>query len=349
MMRGTNISGRIVRMRLLSQQLAAPQHDSVQGLVRWMGMVQAQEYRMMRWAVGMRVRRPSLRAFREAYDCGQIVRTHLFRTTWQLVASEDVRWMLPLCADRNRQALVGFLAGRGHSLTERQFLHFNDTVADILSSTTSMRRDELVERLASRGIVGDAHTLSICMRRAEIDGLVCSGVLDGRQNTYALLDSRVPHAASLSREEAIARLARRYFQSHSPATLDDFVWWCNLPARDCRAAVADISGQLDSIVHEGACYYVWHDCRTRGGNGQVCLLPSYDEYLLGYKSRHLVLRDEYRSRAYSSNGIFRPVILHHGHVVGNWHPRESEPAFFTEQDKVDVQRAWQAYHAFLEC
>ena len=348
MRRDKDIAERIVRMRLLSQQLRAPQFARPAEVVRWMGMVQAQEYRMMRWAVAMRTRRPSLAAFTKAYNEGRIIRTHLFRTTWQLVACEDVRWMLPLCADRNRQALTGFLANYSRRLTERQFLHFNDVLADVLSSSATMGRNELVEHLASRGIEDDAHTLSIYMRRAEIDGVVCSGHIDPRQNTYALLDARVAPAPQLALDEAVALLAHRYFLSHAPATLGDFIWWTNLPASDCRRAVQDIASELAVVCLDGIDYYIHQNCRTRGGKADVCLLPSYDEYLLGYKSRHLVLRDEYRHRAFTNNGIFRPVILAAGHVVGNWHPKETVPTFFTEQDEVDTRCAYQAYRDFLE-
>ena len=90
----------ISHIRLLNQQLVSSRFTDVHDLVAWMGMVQAQEYKMMRWAVGMRLREPSMRAFREAYDAGSIVRSHLFRCTWQLVAAKDYRWMLSLCADK---------------------------------------------------------------------------------------------------------------------------------------------------------------------------------------------------------------------------------------------------------
>ena len=42
----------------------------------------------------------------------------------------------------------------------------------------------------------------------------------------------VPLMKELSREEALARLATLYFQSHSPATLSDFVWWSGLAATE---------------------------------------------------------------------------------------------------------------------
>ena len=74
-----------------------------------MGAMQAQEYRMMRWAVEMRTKRPSVKAFEKAYNEGQIVRVHLFRTTWQLVTGEDLGWMLELCRDKALRGLAGWM------------------------------------------------------------------------------------------------------------------------------------------------------------------------------------------------------------------------------------------------
>jgi hypothetical protein len=68
-----------ISQRLLNQQLICPQFTTPHDVVAWMGAMQAQEYKMMRWAVGMRTRRPSARAFEQDYNSGRIVRAHLFR------------------------------------------------------------------------------------------------------------------------------------------------------------------------------------------------------------------------------------------------------------------------------
>ena len=54
-----------ITIRLLSQQLFAPQYSDPAEVVSYMGAMQAQEYRMMRWAVEMRTRRPSHKAFKK--------------------------------------------------------------------------------------------------------------------------------------------------------------------------------------------------------------------------------------------------------------------------------------------
>ena len=93
---------------LLNQQLIAPQFSKPEEVVSHFGAMQAQEYRMMRWAMEMRTRRPSEKAFTKAFNEGKIVRIHLLRGTWQLVSAEDYWWMLDLCATKAKQVINGW-------------------------------------------------------------------------------------------------------------------------------------------------------------------------------------------------------------------------------------------------
>lgn len=336
----------IPNIRLLNQQLVAPQFSEVHDMVSWMGMLQAQEYRMMRWAVGTRLKRPSMKAVEAAYDAGKIIRTHLFRCTWQLVAAEDLRWMLQLCADKNRSTINGYAAYYGRTISEKEYDHANNLIHQVLTGHTSMTKKELLSHLAEYGFTEDTRLISIFLRRAEADGVICSGKLDRRENTYSLVDERVPGSSDLTRKEAVIRLAQKYFRGHSPATLEDFVWWSNLNIGECRIAMNTIRGELLEERYEGSTYYIHQDCRIRGGCPRTILLPPYDEYLIGYKSRQHVIEEEYRDKAYSRNGIFYPVIVHDGKIIGNWHPSK-EATFFKEEYKVDIGDAIAKHRAFL--
>ena len=39
---------------------------------------------------------------------------------------------------------------------------------------------------------------------------------------------------------------------------------------------------------------------------------------IGYKDRTDVLPKEYYSKAFTNNGLFYPIVLHEGQVIGNW-------------------------------
>lgn len=196
----------ISNIRLLNQQLVNPQMSDIHELVAWMGMLQAQEYTMMRWAVGIRLKRPSMSSFRKAFDSGQVVRTHLFRCTWQLVAAEDLRWMLKLCADKNKKAIRYY----GQGISEKDFEHACDLICQVLSEHQSMTKEAIIASLRELGLSGDAYTMTKYLQMAEAEGLICSGHLDDNQNTYALIDGRIPSANEPSHEESVILLARKY-------------------------------------------------------------------------------------------------------------------------------------------
>ena len=308
-----------VSRRLLNQQLICPQFITPHDVVAWMGAMQAQEYKMMRWAVGMRTKRPSAKAFEQDYNRGSIVRVHLFRTTWQLIAGEDWRWMLDLCRDNALRGMAGWMHSNGVDIPKAEQEAIQSIFADYLSSHRTALKADLAAALMDSGITMEDHRLSYHIRLAEYSGLFCSGDLHPQKPTYALAADKLPKVASLSKEDALARLARTYFRSHGPATLEDFVWWSGLNTGDCRKGVNAILDELIEERWKGLSLLCHQDCRTRGfRSGTITLLPPYDEYLIGYKSRHVAVHPDHMNRAHSGNGIFWPVILQDGEAVGNW-------------------------------
>ena len=308
-----------VSARLLGQQLICPQFTSPSDVVEWMGAMQAQDYRMMRWAVAMRTRKPSARAFEKDFNEGRIIRAHLFRTTWQLVAGEDLGWMLELCREPAMRGLHGWMKTNQVSIPQKE----QDTVRQIFADTLSGKRIALkadfAHAVADRGITMTDQRLSYHIRLAEYAGLLCSGDLFPLKNSYALVSDRLPHTKHLPREEALALLSRKYFRSHGPASLEDFAWWCGLGINDCRQGMASLGPELVRERWKGIDLFLHRDGRTRGfRSGRVHLLPPYDEYLIGYKSRHVSLHPDHSHRAHNNRGIFWPVVLQDGEVVGNW-------------------------------
>ncbi len=308
-----------VSARLLSQQLICPQFTAPHDVVEWMGAMQAQEYRLMRWAVEMRTRRPSAKAFEKAYDEGKIVRGHLFRTTWQLVAGEDWCWMLELCRTSALRGLAGWMKSNGVHIPQAE----QDTIQQIFSDYLERHRialkPDFVAALAEKGIAMDDHRLSYHIRLGEYSGLLCSGDLFPMKHSYALVKDKLPVQRLLPKEEALALLARKYFRSHGPATLEDFVWWSGLNSSECKIGIEAQQTELIQEHWKGLTFFRHRDSRTRGfRSGTVTLLPSYDEYLIGYKSRHVAVHPDHAHHAHNQRGIFWPVVLLDGEVIGNW-------------------------------
>ena len=341
-----------VAIRLLNQQLIAPQFSDPAEVVAHMGAMQAQEYRMMRWAVAMRTCKPSARAFQVAFDSGRIIRLHLMRGTWQLVAAEDYWPFILLCAPRAIAVTKGWMHSNKIYISDEEVESIRDIIVQTAADHGNAVKEDFVAALASKDIKMDDHRLSYHIRMAEISGTICSGDLLTMKATYALTASKVPSPSKIDRDEALMSFTRKYFQSRQPATLEDFVWWSGLKIGDCRRGIALLGGAIHMEKYKGREFYLTDDCRTRGfRKDRYLLIPPYDEYLIAYKSRDIVLTPEHRHRAHNNSGIFQPIITHDGIVSGNWSPFKStcEPQFFLgDHDETAVQEAWSTYQRFSE-
>ena len=308
-----------VSARLLNQQLVSPCYRSPYELVAWMGALQAQDYRMMRWAVGMRTRKPSEKAFERDFNAGKVIRTHLFRTTWQLIAGEDLGWMLALCRQSAMRGLHSWMKTNGVFIPEAEQEQVQQVFADFLSKRRFALKADFAAALLERGMGMNDQRLSYHIRLAEYTGQLCSGDLTPLKPTYALVADKLPDTRFLPREEALAQLARKYFRSHGPATLEDFAWWSGLGLTACKSGMDSLGAELVRARWKGLDLFLHQDSRTRGfRSGCVHLLPPYDEYLIGYKSRHVSLHPDHSHHAHNNSGIFWPVVLQDGEVIGNW-------------------------------
>ena len=206
------------------------------------------------------------------------------RPTWHLVAAEDIRWMLKLSARRIRSANESLAKGRQLELTEQLHYRCDRLLEKNAGGNRNLTKQQIGEELNRQGIAADTPRLTRLLMRAETEAVVCSGPFSGGKQTYALLEERVPPVPELHPDEALAKLATAYFRSHSPASLQDFVWWSGLSVTEARHSVgligrsltAERFGQRELFVHES--------CRAAETSGvPLYLLPAYDEYLIGYK------------------------------------------------------------------
>ena len=339
-----------IALRLLNQQLVAPQFDDSAKVVSHMGAMQAQEYRMMRWAVAMRTSKPSTKAFKVAYDSGRIIRLHLMRGTWQLVAAEDYWLMLELCSSKAISVTKGWMSSNKISIPEEELMQIREILVQTTAIKRSVTKEDFVQALAEKDIIMDDHRLSYHIRMAELSGVLCSGDLLPMKASYALSTKKVGPKVKMNRDEALMRFTKKYFQSRQPATLEDFVWWSGLNISDCRKGIALLGNSIHIEHWKNRDFYLTDNCRTRGfRKGKFLLISPYDEYLIGYKSRDIVLSPEYRHRAHNNSGIFQPIIAHDGIICGNWSPfkEDCQVDFFDGGYGVeDILEVWKEYKSF---
>ncbi|HKB45944.1 MAG TPA: crosslink repair DNA glycosylase YcaQ family protein [Chitinophagaceae bacterium] len=158
----------------------------------------------------------------------------------------------------------------------------------------------------------------ICLLiRAELDGLICSGPKQGKQFTYMLLDERVPVSISFNKDEALAELTKRYFNSHGPATIKDFAWWSGLAIADAKKGVELIKSHLvNEKVKDETFWFSSAIPIIKKTKSNILLLPAFDEYMVAYKNRPILIHPSSASR--SSLEILNPVIVQKGRIIGTW-------------------------------
>ena len=307
----------IPNIRLHSQQIAGTKLKTPKEVVSWMGAMQAQDYQMAKWAIGARLPNSTHKEIEKAIDKGQIIRTHLMRPTWHLVSADDIYWMLELTAPYIKPAMNS--NNKMFGLTEAIFSKCNKVIEKALAGGNHLTRDELMVLLNKAKISTEGLRSILIMFHAELDGVVCNGARKGKNQTYALLSERVPKVKKLPTEEALAKLAEKYFSSHCPATLKDFIWWSGLPVKDARNALEMVKSNFISETIDSEAYWLTNSFSLpKKDKPSVYLLPAFDEFLISYKDRRASFPSGNHKKAFTSNGIFRPVIVINGHVTGIW-------------------------------
>jgi hypothetical protein len=280
----------ISRARLASQQITGEKLKTPKELVGWMGAMQAQDEAMVKWAVGVRLPGSTRAKIQQALNAGEVLRTHVLRPTWHLVSAEDIHWMLALSAPRLKTVLKTRHAALG--LTEAVVMKSCRLIENAFQDGRPLKRAALVAVLDQAGIATNENRASHLFFCAELEGILCSGPEQDGKPTYALLPERVPQKVILTKEEALARLAKIYFTSRSPATLQDFDWWSGLTTKDARQALELVKANYVSETIGDRTY--WLDpAGSAGGSSDhdtLSLLPAYDEFIISYQDRNASLQ-----------------------------------------------------------
>jgi hypothetical protein len=306
----------IVQQRLDNQRLSTSDFKRPADVVRWLGAVQAQDFNGAKWALAQRMGDTTNALIEKAYNEGKILRTHVMRPTWHFVAPDDIRWLLQLTASRVNTALGSNY--RNFELDEATFKLCNKILTSALKGGKHLTRASLKKLLNESGVAAnDPVRLAHILAHAELDGIICSGPMLGKQFTYALLEERVPQTKSLDREQALSKLTRRYFTSHGPATLRDFTWWSGLTAADAKNGIAMVERHLITMVHDDQIFWSAPATKTvQSPKARAHLLSAFDEYIVAYKDRKAIMgRNNVSSTV---NGLMGPAIIVNGEVVGTW-------------------------------
>lgn len=304
----------ILRRRLRHQGITGAGFRGPAAVVQAFGAMQAQEFAMACWAVGLRSSGSNERAVLAAFDAGEILRTHVLRPTWHFVAAADLRWILALSAPRVH-ALNAYQY-RQLGLDAPRLRRAADVITRTLADNQPLTRTDLQTALARARLKFAGPALAYAIMYAELEGLICSGPRLGRQFSYALIESRTPSAKQLSREEALVLLARKFFATRGPATIHDFAYWSSFTVRDAREAASGLGEDFDTETIGGRTLIFPRRLPSARQNASATfLLPDYDEYGMSYRDRS-ALPHPAANPAVSL--AFNRMIVVNGHVAGSW-------------------------------
>ncbi len=306
------LAARLRRHHFHGQRLKTPAE-----LVAWLGAVQSQDYPGAKWAVGQRLGVTDA-AVERAFAAGEVLRTHVLRPTWHLVAPADLRWMLALTASRVHATAAAHRKQLGIDATT--LAKSEKVLREALAGGAHRTREELGAALTGAGVdATDTVRLSHLMIAAELDAVVVSGAPRGKQQTYALVDERVAKAKAKERGEALRELAARYFASHGPATERDFAWWSGLTLTDARKGIE--GAELVATETGGVTHWAGAEVASDGEGEapRVMLLPNYDEYVVAYAERGAIVGDVPAEKLDSrGNVLFNHAVVVDGRVAGTW-------------------------------
>jgi hypothetical protein len=305
--------------RLTTQRLIGQPFESALDVVGQFGAVQSQEYPGAKWGIGQRARGATDGEIDGLFDEGAILRTHVLRPTWHFVLPADIRWLLELTAPRVKARMA--LYDRRLEIDAELVTRSTAVIETSLRDGAHMTRSALRAALEQAGIPTDNSRTANLLMHAELDAIVTSGARRGRQMTYALLELRAPNAMRLDSDASLAELARRYFNSHGPAQVQDFAWWSGLTMRDARRGLEIVGSELVKEVIDGKPYWSSPDePRTTRSWPVAHVLPNFDEFLVAYRDRSASLE---RARGFPQAPITPGDALMlgltvNGQVLGGW-------------------------------
>jgi hypothetical protein len=306
----------ISRYRIVNQALSENKFSTTKDLLNHFGAMQAQDYAMAKWAIGARILQ-SEQMIEAAINAGEIIRTHILRPTWHFVFADDIHWMLALTAPHVKRQFASMC--KMYNYDENAFSYFNELIFKCLEGKKELTREEVMTFLNIKSEGAYDFRASLIMMNAELDGLVCNGKMRGKQLTYTLLAEKIAPTSPISKEEALEKLARKYFSSHAPATLQDFVWWSGLSVANAKLGIEFIKKEFELIEIENQTYLFNNQLFIKEKiQEEILFLPAFDEILISYKDRTAAISLENQGKAFTKNGIFKPIIMQGGKVVGIW-------------------------------
>lgn len=303
----------ILALRLVNQRLIASPFTHPHEAVRWLGAVQAQDLGASLYAIGLRVPGSTEASIEAALADKTIIRSWPMRSTIHHMPAEDALWMTRLLGPRTNTKSASIF--RGFGLTPEILTQAWPVIEKTLIDGPKTR-SEIYTALEKAGIASNGSRGMHILKYWGQEALLCITPRIGKQPTFALMETWITHHNSPHSEEGMAILARRYFQSHGPATLKDFMWWTGATKAEATKALSAIQNEFITRTIDGQEYILPpYTTLPTLDSQKAFLLPAFDEYTVAYADRTAVMDSEDLKTVY--NGIAANIIIG-GRGMGLW-------------------------------
>jgi hypothetical protein len=318
------------RARLAAQLLHRPRRMAPVDVVRHLLGFQAQVLSAAGMAMAVRTDGLTPGAVERArVQERSIVLTWAMRGTLHLVAPEDYGWLQPLVVEprvaNSRRRL------RELGLTEHQAQRAVAAVERMLGREGPLGRAEVMKRLRRRGIPAEDPAVGVhVLWLAAATGRVCHGPIVDGERRFVLVHDWIGQPRTMDRDAALAEVAVRFLVAHGPSAPADLVFWSGLRMVDVRRAWQALEDRLLEVETRVGRLWTLRSRPERAPAGSVRLLPSFDEYLLGWKDRTFCVEPDRWRLINRGGGWLNPVLLADGRAVATWKGERSPQRYRVE-------------------
>jgi hypothetical protein len=310
----------------LRQQLLAPiGSESVEGVVRRLGAVQAQLDSAAELTVRTRRQRSQAGEVARALADGRIIKTFAFRGATHLLTPEDGGIYLALRAASHMWELPSWQSY--YSLTPADWPRLREVVREALADgplTLEALGAAITARPQFRHLTfvfdGNPWTL---LKALAWQGDLSFGPGQGRRTTFQRLDGNPRWAGVPELDEAGMRAVEAYFGTYGPATPDRVQYWLGeglgAGRKRIQGWIADFGDRLVAVDIEGETAFVLRehheDLTAASPTTAIRLLPGSDQWVFGPGTADPHIVPPAR-RALVSRGA--NIVIDGGVVSGTW-------------------------------
>jgi hypothetical protein len=147
-------------------------------------------------------------------------------------------------------------------------------------------------------------------------------------HTYQPMDEYFPDLDLFGVKEYDAKkdIGLRYLKSFGPVTLNDASWWTKFTKTEIKRIIQDLGNRIKQVKilkNPEPHYFIISQKKALQSvrytkKHMVCLLPTLDPYIMGYKDRERFLDVENYEYVYDRSGNGAASILVDGKIIGIW-------------------------------